>query len=145
MISDAELEKMADHIFFNLGEPKQILEALRTVRDSVVQLPKKEEVSAWTTVFAQKHLDKDGYRANEWETTTAFMKWLRSQIKTVQPISDQELIKLADQWGEAEPNPPLNVNSNYDEAEGNLQWAFMQAFRIAEGRLLGKSDETKKG
>lgn len=45
------------------------------------QMPSEDEVSAWTTVFAQEQLDKDGYRANEWQTTTAFMKWLRARVE----------------------------------------------------------------
>lgn len=68
----------------HLGLIDDISEALTRVQDEALNsvLPSSAEVSTWTTVFAQERLDKDGYRANEWETTTAFMKWLRANMKT---------------------------------------------------------------
>lgn len=71
-LSDEELEKMVDEVCKKLGSCSErqaniINEALRTVRDSVVQLPSFEQFENW-------------WLCSEDRTIRGSYNWLRSQI-----------------------------------------------------------------
>lgn len=103
-MTNEELEKIANKVMDDaragpIGTQmpsrttKLIFEALSTVRDSVVTLPNEKEVTRWLDSI-DCVCDQDlpcWYEQSDKQKLTEFYNWLRSQIKTVQPILDVPL------------------------------------------------------
>jgi len=105
-IRDSELERMAEPMMewvdtnYDDNAPArfklELMELLRTVRDSVVQLP---DAASFQREVASIE-DVTDFAIGAWSA----YDWLRTQLKTVQPISDEELEKLIDEFYTDIPN-----------------------------------------
>lgn len=98
-------------------------------------MPSDADESKWIHEFYQAHLDKYGYRANEWETITAYKKWLLPQIKPVtrERLSDEQLKSE----GEIIFNTEL-FNTGDRKAAAMAANGWCCGVRACEKRLLGE-------
>ncbi len=96
-MTDAELEKIWNEIDFNISVAGtslkfEVMEALRVVRDSVGRFPSEADFERFMFLnFGQMDKERSGHHMKNGAKKT--YDWLRSHIKTAQPISDEELKK----------------------------------------------------
>lgn len=95
-MTNEQLEKMADDLGNHLDWERdseqyhEVLEALRIVRDSVVQLPSEADMRMQaekyleTTCIDFQKTDSDLQKRHHYQTFLDGVRWLRAQLKTVQ-------------------------------------------------------------
>lgn len=143
-MNDEEIEKMAKDLTLEVEAhcwadnyqtykaKNAILKALRTVRDSVVTLPSREEFHGKIFDIFQEKANRNIF-PNKHQAALEAYDWLRTQLKTVQPISDEELDKLAQNYRSEFKRLKKDDTSHTFGAKST----FITIWRAAEARILG--------